>query len=405
MNLHILKNKNNKYSFAISGLHDAPKSGLFPSLFQSYDLACQAEFIGRKYLKVANTILKFAQSEDSSGAESDSESGTDTPIEDTDSNTFGNIITDHYFRMLESLNDRYNGIKEDLEARKDIYSELKLITQNLLQIRSSLQEKEEIEQVKKIISHYSQFAKEKFQDLLNEDLKTKKSSFEKFKTVIANKIENFPFECFKDELLEDMAVEACLSIQNYRKDAVYILDKVNKKITIASSENPIKYLSISLDENYKINNVISLDPFCNNNDFSFYQNYLKPLNSKFNNISIAGKNFQGINLPELPNESKGEHLICDDCEVSINFDCVKNKWASSLKWIKASEVMPTSFKEEDFINAKLIKCIDPELDSIYNQTGTLIQVVPMIDHIELDVDFGHQVIRLSENQIKIINEI
>ena len=54
--------------------------------------------------------------------------------------------------MLESVNDRYNGIRGDPEARKDIYEELKLITGNLLQIRSSLEEEKEIAQIKKILA-------------------------------------------------------------------------------------------------------------------------------------------------------------------------------------------------------------------------------------------------------------
>jgi hypothetical protein len=66
------------------------------------------------------------------------------------------------------------------------------------------------------------------------------------------------------------------------------------------------------------------------------------------------------------------------------------------------------YTEQDYIeNGKpaIFKCIDPSLKSIYLKTGTVVQVIPYNGHVEVDLDFGHHTIRLTENQIEKVQNI
>jgi len=61
--------------------------------------------------------------------------------------------------------------------------------------------------------------------------------------------------------------------------------------------------------------------------------------------------------------------------------------------------------EEDYSNA-LVKCINPNLKSIYDRSGVVVQVLPGTNYIEIDVDYGRGlgVQRMSEKDIEIILE-
>ena len=63
----------------------------------------------------------------------------------------------------------------------------------------------------------------------------------------------------------------------------------------------------------------------------------------------------------------------------------------------------SKYTEQEYENS-MVRCIDPSLESLYGQTGVVIQVIPHTDIVEADVDFGRGLgtVRLSEEQFEIL---
>ena len=59
--------------------------------------------------------------------------------------------------------------------------------------------------------------------------------------------------------------------------------------------------------------------------------------------------------------------------------------------------------EDDYRNA-VVKVINPKLKSIFDRTGVVLNIIPNVDYIEVDIDFGRGigVQRLTESDIEIV---
>jgi hypothetical protein len=74
-----------------------------------------------------------------------------------------------------------------------------------------------------------------------------------------------------------------------------------------------------------------------------------------------------------------------------------------IKKIK-KEAKVSRYTEEDFIrNAPArVQCVDPALNSIYGKFGEVVEIVPLETGLELDINFGRHIVRLTEAQIEIV---
>jgi hypothetical protein len=72
-------------------------------------------------------------------------------------------------------------------------------------------------------------------------------------------------------------------------------------------------------------------------------------------------------------------------------------------WFFEEAQAVSKYNKEDYLNA-IVKCTAGNLKSIFGRTGTVIEVIPRTDFIEIDVDFGRGVgiVRLTEQQIEIL---
>jgi hypothetical protein len=150
----------------------------------------------------------------------------------------------------------------------------------------------------------------------------------------------------------------------------------------------------------------------------FYQKYWKPIVEKLNHFYITDADTLIIadqtSLSDIPKnfplsrEIKGWQVENKrPQEVSLSFKKGGDKalWmfeASIVKKLASAEIKEVSkYTEQDYLGG-IFRCTDPKLKSIFNQTGEVIQIIPLVDNVEVDIDFGRGigVVRLTEDKIE-----
>jgi hypothetical protein len=146
---------------------------------------------------------------------------------------------------------------------------------------------------------------------------------------------------------------------------------------------------------------------------AFYQKYWKPIAESVGHISVGNPpiliKVDNCTLPDVPKANHSYRLEGWNVRerigsnVDISFRGERPTWIfEPSQNVKMAQVQGVSkYTEQDYINA-IVKCIDPKLKSIHGRTGAVIQVMPLEDMVEIDVDFGEGlgVVRLTELQIK-----
>jgi hypothetical protein len=194
----------------------------------------------------------------------------------------------------------------------------------------------------------------------------------------------------------------------------------NRKIVIKDNDEDI--LDIHLGNNLLISHIGSvgkLSKIYPESSIEFYQRYWKPIVEAVKHHYFSAEDKLLIvedSLPDLPKEMPYNYNIKMydiknkiNTTASINF-CNKSPslWIfdfSAKENIREAKSV-SKYTEQDYIqNGKpaVVMCTDPNLKSVYRKTGQVIQVIPYDGHVEVDVDFGHHTIRLTENQLEIIN--
>jgi hypothetical protein len=94
-------------------------------------------------------------------------------------------------------------------------------------------------------------------------------------------------------------------------------------------------------------------------------------------------------------------------KISIKFISDKSmpKWVFR-KTVEAQKAAPSKYTEQDYFSGKrvVVKCIDEKVKTLFGKTGEVIQVVPFPQGVELDINFGRHIVRLTEKQIEILSE-
>jgi hypothetical protein len=224
-------------------------------------------------------------------------------------------------------------------------------------------------------------------------------------------------------MIRDYAEAICKSIQNIHKGCIF--KESLDTISILDADDDSKpLLKIKINNNLNITDIIPLGDLKNiytPYSIKFYEKYWKRIIKAVGNYYIEDLDIliipKLINLPDSPRvcpvshaitgwdtKNKQEHVVnmtfSEDIDATWSFERSKeepqlNKRASSV------------LTEEDFINNNpaRVRCITPELTEIYGKVGEVVQVIPLDDHIELDINFGREVMRLTESQIEIVNAI
>jgi len=332
------------------------------------------------------------------------------------------------------------------------YGEIKMITSELLAIKGNLDNMKEqqsqegqrgkkvkdIETLDDMISHLRKVTNKYFPDLLARD-KKEKAEVEKAQkaqdaemasmdgmdggmggTVPAGSPQNplamasktsYGFDDdFEESILEHYAESVCEAIQSIHPDAICDINVGNKDIYIIENEEPI--LNVRVGENLMVTDIIpkgdlyKIYPY---HKSTFYQRYWKPIVEKIGHILVE----EGIllvpgktSLPDLPPKAKIFTVNGWDMgkNKGVNLDVAFKGKEGELVWLfeatKSEKIVTANTEddniasyERDYSNA-LVKCINPNLKSLYGRVGTEVQGIKGIneygerDIVEVDVDWG-----------------
>jgi len=437
--------KHNRYSFAIKKsdgklLYASSKQFfLIPSIKSSYQYAWEAYRDAKRIPTYHLESLDKLASE-----EFVAPINTDVSAE--------SMLEDHYNTILNGINDKARSVESD-EDKEAIYEEIKMITSELLAIESNLEEEEgkEIDQIDDMIGFLKRITNRYFSDLLEKDKEEKEEAdkaqaesdalmaeegmgMEGMGGMEGGMGEPMPMDSpqnplamsskrvlandnFEKEVLEDFAEGACRAIQGFHPDAIYDIDIEHKEIKICDKE-PI--LSLKVGEGMLLTNIMpngkvySIYPY---HKSTFYQKYWKPIVESIGHIVVdnsmllvPGKTV----LPDFPSSPKSftvngwniDNNKEENINVSFKGDTKDSIWlfedAKSIRTSSSGHNV-SKYTEQEYSNA-IVKCINPQLKSIYGRTGAVDKILPGTNYVEVYVDFGRglgtQI--MSEQDIEII---
>jgi hypothetical protein len=359
------------------------------------------------------------------------------------------MLSDHYMNVLDGMKEKCRSSKKDKIYGNKVYQEIKLIMKEIETIAGKLTDSEDKLKMRRILGRYKKVARKYFPDLVKKDedearnkasngstppdlptpqeaqqlnsappspdqspLMGKNNRSIKIGSLVDPEKDNMVDS--KKELMDEYASRICLAIQDKHKSAYCHYDSPeDDELVIMENEKPILKVRINIymhvDNIAPIGNLQRMYPV---HSVKFYQRYWKPIVESLNH-------FCTINPPilieahenSLPDSGetriiKGWNIENREREdVEVNSKGENSMWTlSSAKNIKvASKENSSNYTEQQYLNA-IVRCIDPKLDSIFQRTGSVIQVIPETDAIEIDVDFGRGLgtVRLTEKQIEIV---
>lgn len=222
----------------------------------------------------------------------------------------------------------------------------------------------------------------------------------------------------KKEVLKDYAACAINAIKHKHKNLRYKIDEANNEIKILDDNAIIK---IKVNEYFNVSSIVpsgNLFQIYPYHSTGFYQKYWKPIVESIGHFCIGDPSVllavDNTTLPDVPKDCNASYALetwniknKKYETISISFKGDNPIWVfeniSGPETVKLAQRNPSKYVETDYLNA-IVKCIDPKLKSIYGRTGAAIQVIPLADTVEIDVDFGRGlgIVRLTEQQIEIV---
>lgn len=316
------------------------------------------------------------------------------------------MIESHYMDLLSSMETRIRGDKGNSKLEKEDSKVIDMIVKELTEVIKNSDEKQVQRKLKSILNG---FKKLKRQELADNGIKTAEA--------------NRTSDNIKEDLLLDYGEKVCKAIRNFHHGAFPIvrMDKNSGDTWIVDADSdgdPKPLLRIGINEDLMVNSVtpcLSISRIYPIHSVEFYQKYWKPIVEEIGHFYLDDNNMLMItsdnSLPDIPKGEKSFILSGwsnqkkNNDTVNISFKGDKPTWLFEASDVTktASKNIPSKYTEQEYLDA-IAKCIDPLLESIYGRTGCVIQVIPLTDHIEVDVDFGRglDVVRLTEEQIEII---
>lgn len=438
----IVYKNNNRYGFKIGGFDSSSMFFIFPHVKSSYKFAWQAERDGRKILSKMRSVI---------AGETDAEETE--PFDPSRVESAEDMIVTHYLGAYDELVDKTDGVVHaDEDIKKKVYEEIKIVVQNLLKIQEQLEEEDSKIKIEKIIGKFSRLTKNNFNDFLKKDREEKDAAPPEApmpmgapaempggappggdpsgmppmppipQGVQAKSVRRYLYASAdslltKDEeheILEDSAQKACMALESRFPDAIYMIDPSKNRVTIASCDRKIKYVTMIFDSNLLLSRVLPHSFMPVGNSGYFYQSIFKPIFESVGHFKVASKGILMVNgktvLPDLMETDTSVDVDAIDtetkqpCATTISFS--NKRWKAGRKMEKSAS--GSKYTEMDYTNngGAIVECIDQELESIFGKRGVVQQVIPSGESvlIYVDVNFGNAIVRLTEQQIKIVND-
>ena len=343
-------------------------------------------------------------------------------------------LVDHYETTYKNTVEEVRGAMGNRDDEEKAYNIVKIIVAELKAVIDKWPEESRGDTIEyltlKELLHKFKVLKQKYfpsrveaeEQRLAQRLARKKSIEP---SVFARFQQDIDDQALKEEILEDYAEKICLALQLYHKDIIFKINKEDGEIIICKAngfeENDPVILRVRVNDDFLVDSIV---PYCDIyriyplHSVEFYQKYWKPIVEELGHFYIQDADVLIVPnktpLPDIPKEyplkvklegwnTKERKLQ----EVALSF----KKGSDSSLWIfeavKMEKTASTEIKEvsryteQDYLNG-IFKCIDPQLKSIYGQTGAVIQVIPHTDFLEVDIDFGRGigVVRLTEDKIE-----
>ena len=226
----------------------------------------------------------------------------------------------------------------------------------------------------------------------------------------------------KDELLDEYASKACEAVSSHHNVVFQSCPKTGHAV-IYTLDDGLKepILVLSMNEYLNINSIMPHDNLrskCPFHSLEFYQRYWKPIVESIGHFFVDEADVliltSRTRLPDITAKTPSTQTLkgwspksSKEKNIDVSFKGEKDpiwileaSYSDNSSQIKSAE---SKYTEQDYMNA-IIKCIDPDLKSIYGRTGGVVQVLPLVNQVEVDVDFGRGIgiVRLDESKIEII---
>lgn len=440
MNLKLYK-INDRYAFSIENFSSVDHCILCPDIKPTYKYAWQA-------YKDAHWLYKTQSIHISTLQKSAADDLEVTDISSSQEVSAEQMIIGHYSKIFDAIINRSKSFKDEKE-KETVYKEIKAIVGGLLKVKESLENDKDKKDIDSILDDFRDLVKDTFSTFLAKD----KSEMESNKSQEVPPIptddqsqevpsEQLPItpmaqvdaimrygsngsnnlNDIRDEVIDEYAERLCKHMEKNHPDAICKIDYENGVLRMVSKDENILKVSINSDLNIQdVEPCGELSKMFPLHSLHFYQKYWKPIVEKIGHCLPRDLGIiicpEKSTLPDIPNSFPTSVRVMgwsvkdkQEKPIEVYFGGDEPTWVlRHLKFIKdaAKVIKPSKYTEEDFITnqPRSVKCIDPKLKSIYGKIGEVVQVIPLEEHIELDINFGRLVVRLTEQQIELIDAV
>lgn len=374
------------------------------------------------------------------------------------------MIYNQYDRMLKQYRLKAKGVKgyekgdkDEKEKAKLLYEEIKAIVGEILRVTNEIEDKKQKTELESLIKEYGSVVKRYLNSLLLEDVR----KIEKEKTEgaenplptdaplldqpdqlnleapqgvenslafninkiikLANEVPHFTKKEI-NEILEHYRDLICDRFKIKDSSVIGLVNLATKEIAFKNTDG--EFLVVTVGNNLLVKNVIPLGKVAKIYPVSssmFYQKYWKPVVEAVKHFFIQhnGDDYAILlknSLPDIPKTLPASKPIkifnlSNQSEVTVNikFHDKNSVWTIDLDTPidkNVSENNAKTYIETKYVQGgkgAIVVCVDAELESIYKKTGVVVQIIPFENNLELDIDFGHHVVRLTEDQIEIVD--
>ena len=223
----------------------------------------------------------------------------------------------------------------------------------------------------------------------------------------------------REDFLDEYGSRACQSIEVKHPSATYKIASEDGDIIIVEGDKKLVYLDV--DKDLILENISPLKDLKETHPFEsleFYQAYWKPICEAVGHCSVGDRSFvvcpEMCHLPDIPHECPKEYLVSgihknsgDIRPINVAFRGDDPSWFIEPSEIKTATSVSRYTEEEYLENGKgaMVMCNDETLPSYHGKTGQVVQVIPLDEYLEVDIDFGNHIVRMVETQFKKINEL
>ena len=436
------------YAFRLDDFSSVAHAFLIPGVQQRYAFAWQAYKAAREvglYRACRIAAIKQAATEDL----------TQPDVMDASADE---LLGSHFEHLYKIMSERAEGVQEDAseQEQETVYEEALKVVEDLVQLKTKAEAEKDketknkvTEQVDKMIGKFRTLVKKYFPVLFARDVaeaaKAAKDA-EQQQQAAATQAQNaatppvpipnmgqqqqpqpqaqppmptasIQADMIKLATLENYAGAACEALQYKHPMVIYRI--LHNGVLLVDADTRKALIRIGVNEKLNVNQIVSVGELSEvfpSSSPEFYQRYWKPIVEKIGHYSVDAAQSMIITakdaLPDIPKHTGNFSVPCFDknwnkATVDLWFKGIKTAWDFSNKLKKVAQVSKpnTEYTEDDFIHGdpKMVKCIDANLKTIFGKVGEVVALVPLDNHLELDIDFGNDIIRLTQKQIQIVD--